>query len=107
MTKNAKLSQKWPIYMRNISCDRASAFGVRNPVRTVRKRSGEMAVLPNSGPNERSVRGRSAFERIRRTERPHLYNQWISIIQEPPSKSNISRDTSFSKPFLLFGQYQL
>src|ERR1700742_1501865 len=73
MTKNAKLSQKWPIYMRNISCDRASAFGVRNQVRTVQKRSGNMAPLPNSGPNERSVRGRSAFERVRRTERPHLY----------------------------------
>ena len=59
--------------MRNISCDRASAFGVRNPVRTVRKRSGKMAPLPNPGPNEAFGSGGSAFERVRRTERPHLY----------------------------------
>src|ERR1700742_1648855 len=50
MTKNGKLSQKWLIYMRNISCDRASAFGVRNPVQTVQKRLKKMGPLPNSGP---------------------------------------------------------
>ena len=59
--------------MRNISCDQASAFGVRNPVRTVRVRSVRNSPLAERRTERAFGSARSAFGTVTRTERRHLY----------------------------------
>ena len=57
MSVNGEFARKWSKYIRYMSCERASAFGVRTPFEPVRMRSGKSVSLPNPEPNfGRSVR---------------------------------------------------
>src|ERR1700733_6416352 len=66
--------------MRNISCDQASAFGVRNPVRTVRVRSVRNSPLAERRTERAFGSARSAFGTVTRTEQRHLYLQSLSTL---------------------------
>ena len=73
MPINSEFAPKWPKFIRYTACERASAFGRSNPVRTRSDAFGKIGPIAEPRTELRVRFGVRAFGSGSRTEHEHLY----------------------------------